>query len=82
VFGPNGGTKETAMFAGEIGKPLLHLMSSLDINNAATRLNIFVKEHGIAVMNVAGPRKSEEPGLGRFVHAVLSLASNQVLPEC
>ena len=67
-----GGTQETFEFANEIRKPLLHLVSSADINGAAMQLNAFLKENGISVLNVAGPRESEEPGLGRFVDAVLS----------
>jgi hypothetical protein len=67
-----GGTKKTAEFAKDIGKPLLHLVSSLGVAEAATRLVAFVKEHGIVVLNVAGPRASKEPDTGNFVQAVLS----------
>jgi hypothetical protein len=70
----SGGTRETAEIAKEIGKPLLHLMSSLEVNEAATRLNAFIKAHNVVVLNVAGPRGSEEPETGRFVKAVLSHA--------
>ena len=69
-----GGTQETAAFAKEIGKPLLHLVSSAGIDETATRLNAFLREHGIVVLNVAGPRASEEPGVDRFVKAVLAQA--------
>ena len=78
IFSPSsefsGGTRETAEIAKEIGKPLLHLMSSLEVNEAATQLNAFIEEHDIVVLNVAGPRGSEEPETGRFVEAVLSHA--------
>jgi hypothetical protein len=69
-----GGTKETAEFAKEIGKPLLKLVSSAGIQESATQLNSFLKEHGIVVLNVAGPRASEEPEVSRFVNAVLTQA--------
>jgi len=69
-----GGSKETAEFAKETGKPLAHLMSSLGINEAATQLEAFLRQHGIVVLNVAGPRASEEPGVDRFVKAVLAQA--------
>jgi hypothetical protein len=69
-----GGTKETAEFAEAIGKPLLHLLSSAEINESATQLNSFLKEHGIVVLNVAGPRALEEPEVSKFVKAVLSHA--------
>jgi hypothetical protein len=49
-------------------------MSSLEVNEAATQLNAFIEEHDIVVLNVAGPRGSEEPETGRFVEAVLSHA--------
>jgi hypothetical protein len=69
-----GGSKETAEFAKAIGKPLLHLLSSAEINEPATQLNSFLKEHGIVVLNVAGPRALEEPEVSQFVKAVLSHA--------
>ncbi|MGD0744207.1 MAG: putative molybdenum carrier protein [Verrucomicrobiota bacterium] len=75
-----GGTRETADIAREIGKPLLHLVSSLEIKKAATQLDAFLKEHGIVVLNVAGPRASEEPDTGRFVQAVLSRALKPFIP--
>jgi hypothetical protein len=74
-----GGTQETADFAKEIGKPLLHLVSSIGIDEAATQLNAFLKEHGIVVLNVAGPRASEEPEVGQFVKAVLSRALTSLI---
>jgi hypothetical protein len=57
-----------------IGKPLLQLVSSAGIQETATQLNSFLKEHGIVVLNVAGPRASEEPEVSQFVKAVLSHA--------
>jgi len=69
-----GGTKEAADFAKEIGKPLLQLVSSAGIDETATQLNAFLREHGIVVLNVAGPRASEQPEVGQFVKAVLSQA--------
>jgi predicted Rossmann-fold nucleotide-binding protein len=70
----SGGTKETAEFAKETGKPLLHLVLSLGVKEAATQLVAFLKEHSIVVLNVAGPRASEERDTGKFVQAVLSQA--------
>jgi len=70
----SGGSSETAETAKEIGKPLLHLISSMGINEAATQLNAFIKEHDVVVLNVAGPRASEEPETGQFVKAVLACA--------
>jgi hypothetical protein len=69
-----GGTGETAEVAAEIRKPLLHLMRSAGVAEAAKRLKSFLDEHGIVVLNVAGPRESEEPDVGQFVKEVLSQA--------
>ena len=69
-----GGTAETVAFARKSGKPLLHLVSSMTISRAAALLNAFLAEHRISVVNVAGPRESEEAGNGSFVQAVLSRA--------
>lgn len=72
-----GGAAETARFAREIGKPLLHLTAHTKANEAAKQLDAFLQEHRIAVLNVAGPRESEEPGVSSFVHIVLSHALKQ-----
>ena len=69
-----GGTLETAEFAKKSGKPLLQLVNLVGIEDAAQQLRRFIDENGIEVLNVAGPRGSEAPGLGRFVKAVLSRA--------
>jgi len=53
---------------------LLQLVSSAGIDETATQLNAFLREHGIVVLNVAGPRASEQPEVGQFVKAVLSHA--------
>ena len=75
-LGLTGGTQETADVAKEIKKPLLHLISSMEVKEAAKRLDVFLKDHGIVVLNVAGPRASEEPDTSEFLQAVLSLVLN------
>jgi hypothetical protein len=67
-----GGTKQSSVFARKLRKPFLHLIRSFGINDAAKQLNDFLKEHRVGVLNVAGPRASDQPYLGRFVKAVLS----------
>lgn len=69
----SGGTAQTAEFARELGKPLLHLVSAIKPEAAARKLRAFMKKHKVAVLNVAGPRASQEPGTGEFVKAVLAL---------
>jgi hypothetical protein len=68
----NGGSKLTREFAQLQGKPWLHLDASVGVAEAVRRLRRFIEEQGIATLNVAGPRASEEPGNGKFVHAVMS----------
>ena len=41
---------------------------------AANQLRMFIQEHRIIVLNVAGPRESEEPGVGVFVKVILTAA--------
>ena len=73
-----GGTKQTAIFARRLRKPCLHLIHSLGVNEAARQLTEFLKEQRIVVLNVAGPRASDQPYLARFVKAVLSKILNQM----
>jgi hypothetical protein len=78
IFSPRrrllGGTRRTAEAARKLGKPLLHLTGLLGATRAARKLNAFIQQHRIAVLNVAGPRESEEPGVGEFVRVVLASA--------
>ena len=67
--GLSGGSAFTAECAKRLGKPWLHLTPA-DPEPGRT-LREFVAAHGIATLNVAGPRASEEPGLGEFVRRVL-----------
>jgi len=67
-----GGSKLTYDLALKHGKPVLHLHArSL---RPAARLARFLRQHGIAVLNVAGPRASQEPEIGQFVTRVLDQA--------
>jgi len=73
----SGGTAQTAEFAKELRKPVLHLVSSLKPEDAARRLRAFIKKHRIIVLNVAGPRASQEPDTGEFAKIVLSQIRNK-----
>jgi len=70
----SGGTRQTVEIAKKTGKPLLHIVASAGFEEAARQLEAFIKEHALVVLNVAGPRASEEPEIGQFVKAVLSRA--------
>jgi hypothetical protein len=66
-----GGCKETVDLARKHGKPVLHLCQAGGVSLAALALRRFIAEHGIRVLNVAGPRASKEPDVGAFVKEVL-----------
>jgi len=66
-----GGTKRTAEFARRLKKPLLHLTVTTGTRQAAQRLDRFIAQHRIRVLNIAGPRNSEEPGIQQFVQDLL-----------
>jgi hypothetical protein len=66
-----GGSQATRQCAEALGKPCLHLSRGTDGLLAAERLRQFLREHGIRVLNVAGPRSSTEPDIGGFVTEVL-----------
>lgn len=64
-----GGSKKTVEFARKHNKPRLHLHAG--VADAAVRLRSFVQENSVKVLNVAGPRASNEPKVGQFVMALL-----------
>jgi hypothetical protein len=70
----SGGTAFTASCARRQRKPLLHLTSAASVGAAARALARFVTEHQVAVLNVAGPRASEEPATAAHARRVLQRA--------
>lgn len=66
-----GGTRLTAQHAIKKGKPLLHLCRTNNITETANRLQAFLIANNIHILNVAGPRASNEPGVGAFVEQTL-----------
>jgi hypothetical protein len=67
-----GGSRKTAWFARRYAKPWLHL-SRARRGPAATAAVLagFLADYRVNVLNVAGPRQSGEPRVGRFVREVL-----------
>ena len=70
-----GGTKLAAEFAESLKKPLLHLAMTTGARRAARQLDRFITQHRIHVLNIAGPRDSEEPGIQKFVQDVFTQSS-------
>lgn len=66
-----GGSRLTRELAAKHGRPCLHLHPVLD---APRLLAAFVREHRVRVLNVAGPRSSNEPGVYGYVQEVLEAA--------
>jgi hypothetical protein len=65
------GSKKTEEFAARLGKPLIHISRQRDGSGAAKLLREFLRANRIEVLNVAGPRASEEPEVSDFVAEIL-----------
>lgn len=72
----SGGTGLTAQVAERLGKPWLHVARESTSNHGEVGQIIreFLHEHQVRRLNVAGPRASQEPAVGAFVHEVLAAA--------
>ncbi len=66
-----GGSRATARFARRQRKPCLHLSAQQAGVDHGALLRLFVRRHRIRILNVAGPRKSQEPAVGRYVARIL-----------
>lgn len=73
---PTGGSLLTLQVAERLGKPCLHLSreESASVGADGKRLAEFLEEHQLHRLNVAGPRESQEPEIGRYVDAILTAA--------
>lgn len=67
-----GGSLLTKKLAASHKKPCAHInLMNMDEFEAAVVLNSFIKDYGVEVLNVAGPRASSDPGIYRDVKAIL-----------
>lgn len=67
-----GGSKRTLECCRDSGKPVLHLASEIfTVSESAILLGGFLHQHHVRVLNVAGPRKSQEPRAGKFARSIL-----------
>ena len=64
-----GGSLKTVEFARKHNKPWIHV-SAVDPDPAG-RLRRFLEDNVIDILNIAGPRKSKEPGIAEFVSRIL-----------
>ena len=67
----SGGSLGTLEIARRLGKPCLHLHPG---NLKPSAIREFIAQHAIRVLNVAGPRESNQPGIGEYVREVLDAA--------
>jgi hypothetical protein len=66
---PRGGTAFTIAVARRLGRPLL--VVDLDEAGSPDEARRWIESGKIAVLNVAGPRESQQPGIGRQARAFL-----------
>jgi hypothetical protein len=68
----SGGTLQTLEACRDFGKPVLHLASEIfTVAESAIFLKDFLRRNRARLLNVAGPRKSQEPQASRFARSVL-----------
>lgn len=71
--GPGGGTEHTLFECIQQKRPYLLLdASEVEVGQAARRIQQFVSEQNIEVLNVAGPRASHAPGIRDYTYLVVS----------
>jgi Circularly permutated YpsA SLOG family len=70
----SGGTAFTRICAEQHGRPLLVVCQRDGVWIGATALSKFLKQNKVRTLNVAGPRESLTPGLGKFVEELLEAA--------
>jgi hypothetical protein len=72
---PSGGSALTAEIAGKMGRPLLHVdLAALDEAQAAKTLARWLATRRPAILNIAGSRESQAPGMAAAVKRVLTEA--------
>lgn len=69
-----GGSLLTVELASRYNRPVIHLRAQDERANHAQELRSFIAKFGVSVLNIAGPRESEEPGVYQFVSSVLDQA--------
>jgi glyoxylase-like metal-dependent hydrolase (beta-lactamase superfamily II) len=78
---PAGGSALTLQIARSLGRPHLHLdLDHLGIDEAVERLRDWLARTRPRVLNVAGPRASEEPRIAEATRSILATAVRQ--EEC
>jgi len=70
----SGGTALTKILAQRAGKPLLVIdISRAAFEDAAKAIRLWLEENTISVLNLAGPRESQRPGIYGRTRALLEI---------
>lgn len=79
---PTGGTQLTIKCCIDAKRPYLLVdASELSVERAAQRLAKFVRDNGISVLNVAGPRASGAPAAYAYVRQAMRLCFADLSPQ-
>jgi hypothetical protein len=70
----SGGTAFTKTCAEQQGRPVIIVYEPEGVSKSAAALSKFLKRNNVRALNVAGPRESQAPGIGKFVEALLEAA--------
>jgi hypothetical protein len=70
----SGGTAYTRTCAELHHRPVLVVCEPDGVTKGAAALAAFLKQNRVRVLNVAGPRESQAPGIGKFVIQLLEAA--------
>ena len=70
----SGGTAFTRTCAEQRRRPLLVVCERDGLSPGAAALSKFLMQNKVRTLNVAGPRESQAPGLGKFVRELLEAA--------
>jgi hypothetical protein len=70
----SGGTAFTNICVEKHGRPVLVVVEADGVSQGAAALGKFLTQNGVRTLNVAGPRESQAPGLGKFVQELLEAA--------
>jgi len=76
-----GGSRLTRQYARAHGKPCLFVnLNTLGPGKAAKKVERWIQENGIEVLNVAGPRSSKDSGIYEAVYGILQRVFHLKLP--
>jgi hypothetical protein len=70
----SGGTAFTKTCAGQQGRPVIVICEPEGVSQGAAALSKFLKQNNVRTLNIAGPRESQAPGIGKFVRKLLKAA--------